>query len=124
MSDKVKQEENKGNKSPKTTFADRPQDINRSGRPKKEHCLTDLLKEALDQKRTGTGKTNKQMLIDKMYELADEGDVAILKYLFDRIDGKPLQQIETKSMDEEVDMSRYTEEELKQLAELNRKARS
>jgi hypothetical protein len=122
--DVVKQENNKANRTPKTTFADRPQDINRNGRPKKEHCLTDLLKEALDQEHNETGKTKKQMIIDKMYELANEGDVAILKYMFDRIDGKPLQQIETKTIEEEVDLSRYSEQELKQLAELNRKARS
>lgn len=97
---------------------------NPKGRPPKEHCLTDLLKEALEQEHNKTGKTKKQMIIDKMYELANEGDVSILKYLFDRIDGKPLQQIETKILEEEADMSRYTDEELEQLAELNRKARS
>ena len=77
-------------------FSTRPENINLNGRPPKEHCLTDLLKEALDQEHTETGKTNKQMVIDKMFELANKGDSIILKYLFDRIDGKPLQQIEAK----------------------------
>ena len=90
--DQVKQKSNK--KSRRTTFADRPQDINRKGRPKKGHALTELLKEALDQPRTETGKTNKQMVIEKMIELALKGDPVILKYLFDRIDGKPMQQIQ------------------------------
>ena len=94
MGDKqVKQEGNK-RKVPKTTFADRPQDINRNGRPPKEHCLTDLLKEALDKEHTASGKTNKEMIIDKMFELANKGDSIILKYLFDRIDGRPMQPIQ------------------------------
>ena len=85
-------------------FDKRSADINRDGRPKKEHCLTDLLKEALDQEHTETGKTNKQMIIDKIFERANAGDSIILKYVFDRIDGKPLQQIEAKL---EADMNVY-----------------
>lgn len=120
MGEQVKQESNK--KSGKTTFADRPQDINRNGRPKKEHCLTDLLKEALDQKHDESGKTNKQMIIDKMYELANDGDAIILKYLFDRIDGKPLQQIENTNFNyDENDMSDYTDAELRKLKAIHKK---
>ncbi len=121
---KAKQEGNKGNKNPSTTFADRPQDINRNGRPKKEHCLTDLLKEALDQEHTKTGKTNKQMIIDKMFELADKGDANILKYLFDRVDGKPLQTIEANIKRDETDLSKLSKEEMINLADLNRKRKS
>lgn len=94
------------------------------GRPPKEHCLTDLLKEALDQPHNQTGTTKKQMLIDKMYELAEQGDVNILKYLFDRIDGKPLQTIEANVTRPEVDMSNLTEKEKKALASINRKRKS
>ena len=100
------------------------ENINRNGRPKKEHCLTDLLKEALDQPHTKSGKTNKQMIIDKMFEKADAGDPIILKYLFDRIDGKPLQTIEANIKRDETDLSKLSEEELKKLADLNRKRKS
>ena len=92
--DPVKQKKNK-RFVPTRTFADRPEDINRNGRPKKEHSLTDLLKETLNQPATEKGKTKKQEVIDKMYEIAvTKGDVQMLKYLIDRVDGKPLQQIE------------------------------
>ena len=96
------------------------ENINRNGRPKKEHCLTDLLKEALDQPHTKTGKTNKQMIIDKMFELAEKGDANILKYLFDRVDGKPLQTIEANVKRDEIDLSKLTKEQRKELARLNR----
>ena len=105
-------------------FDKRPQDINLSGRPKKEHCLTDLLKEALDQPFNETGKTNKQMIIDKMFEKAKAGDSIILKYLFDRVDGKPLQTIEANVRRPETDMSNLTDDEKKQLARINRKRKS
>ena len=97
---------------------------NPNGRPKKEHCLTDLLKEALDQPHTASGKTNKEMVIDKMYELADKGDPIILKYLFDRIDGKPLQTIEANIRRPDVDLTNLTKKELKNLADINRKRKS
>jgi len=105
-------------------FDKRPEDINHNGRPKKEHCLTDLLKETLDKERTDTGKTNKQMIIDKMFELAEKGDSIILKYLFDRVDGKPLQTIEANVRRPETDMSNLTDDEKKQLARINRKRKS
>jgi hypothetical protein len=76
-------------------FDKRPQDINRKGRPTKEHSLTDLLKVALEQPHDQTGKTKKQAVIDKIYELAvEKEDPNMLKYLFDRIDGKPMQSIQ------------------------------
>ena len=92
------------------------------GRPPKEHCLTDMLKEALNQPHNETGITKKEMLINKMYELADGGDVNILKYLFDRIDGKPLQQIENTNFNHnEDDMSDYTDDELRELKAIHKK---
>ena len=94
------------------------------GRPPKEHCLTDLLKKALDQPFNDTGKLNKQMVIDKMFEKANDGDPIILKYLFDRIDGKPLQTIEANVNRPHADLSKLSKEERKALANLNRKRNS
>ncbi len=97
---------------------------NPAGRPKKEHCLTDLLKEALDQPFNDTGKLNKEMVIDKMFELAGKGDNIILKYLFDRIDGKPLQTIEANVTRPDVNLDNLTNKEKRKLADLNRKRKS
>lgn len=101
---------------------------NPNGRPKKEYCLTDILKEqgniedAVNE--VGTKVSRKNAIAEKLWGMATGGDVVAIKYLMDRVDGKPLQQIEATVQEKEIDMSRYTEEELKQLAELNRKARS
>jgi len=75
-------------------FDKRPQDINRKGRPPKEYCLTDILKEQgnIEDVNTGAGKiSRKKAIAQKLWAMAMEGDVNALKYLYDRVDGKPLQ---------------------------------
>lgn len=103
-------------------FDKNPQNINRNGRPPLEFTLTNILRETLNQTNDQTGKSKKQEVIDKMYELAvEKGDVQMLKYLIDRIDGKPLQTIEANVTRPDVDLSNLTEKEKKALASINRK---
>jgi len=77
--------------------------INRNGRPKKGECMTDILNWALDQERKikedEPGKEKKLILRHALAEkliskAVDEGDVAAIKYIFDRLDGKPKESIE------------------------------
>ncbi|MDR1252748.1 MAG: hypothetical protein LBK62_11390 [Treponema sp.] len=67
--------------------------INRRGRPRKGAALTDILSFRLDQK-TDDGKLHREVIADKLIALAEAGDVPALRYLFDRIDGKPTESIE------------------------------
>jgi len=80
--------------------------INRKGRPKKGESMTDILNWALDQKRNiKDGKTGKEkslllrhVLAEKLISKAvDEGDVAAIKYIYDRIDGRPKETVEMSS---------------------------
>lgn len=71
---------------------------NPNGRPKGGY-LTDILKrqgEIVDQERADGKKiSRKEAISEKLWEIAMSGDDAVLlKYLYDRIDGKPLQAIE------------------------------
>ena len=77
--------------------------INRKGRPKKGECMTDILNWALDQKRIikdgGTGEEKslllRHVLAEKLISKAiDDGDVAAIKYIYDRLDGRPKESIE------------------------------
>ncbi|GBU27088.1 hypothetical protein R84B8_00610 [Treponema sp. R8-4-B8] len=75
--------------------------INRKGRPKKGECMTDILNWALDQERKITdGKTEKTLLLrhalaEKLISKAvDEGDIVAIKYIYDRLDGRPKESIE------------------------------
>jgi hypothetical protein len=97
--------------------------INRKGRPKKGQTLTDILDWALDQKRkirneeTGEEKSLllRQMLAQRLIQKAvDEGDVPAIKYIYDRLDGKPKETIE---MSEKRDNIPDDPEERRALAE-------
>jgi hypothetical protein len=77
--------------------------INRKGRPKKGECLTDILSWALDQKRQmpeGEAGKEKSLLLrhvlaEKLISKAvDDGDVAAIKYIYDRLDGRPKETVE------------------------------
>ena len=94
MSDKpVKQQKNKNKptkEKKKTGFQLKPENINRAGRPKKEEALTDLLKLYLSG-TDGSKKERNQILIEKLYKMATtQDDLAAIKYIINRIDGKPV----------------------------------
>jgi len=61
---------------------------NPRGRPKKEHSLTAALTEYYKGKeKSGTPRV--KTLIENLHSLVKAGDMAAIKYVFDRIDGLP-----------------------------------
>ena len=99
---------------------------NPNGRPKKEYCLTDILKEQgnTDIETPEGTKTRKQAISEKLWAMAQAGDITAIKYLMDRVDGRPLQTIQANVTRPETDLSNLSKEELKDLADLNRKRKS
>jgi hypothetical protein len=94
-----------------TPFVKNDPRINRRGRPKKGQTLTDILDWALDQKRkikneeTGEEKSLllRQMLAQRLiYKAVDEGDVPAIRYIYDRIDGKPKETIEMSEKRDDI----------------------
>jgi hypothetical protein len=57
---------------------------NPNGRPPAEETMTGVLR----------SRVNKQEIADKLIALANEGNVAALKYVYDRLDGMPRQSVE------------------------------
>lgn len=79
--------------------------INRQGRPKKGQALTDILNYKLDQK-DGGGKMQREAVAEKLIDLAKGGDITAIRYIMDRVDGRPKETvslentaIETKLME-------------------------
>lgn len=75
---------------------------NPNGRPKKGETMTDALrmlagKTIKDDK--GNSVTFKEAISKKLYALAISGDIAAIKYIFDRIDGFPTQAIQQQDED-------------------------
>lgn len=73
---------------------DQKKNINKNGRPRKGMAMSDILKEYLDEDGA-KDKTRKEILIEKLYKMATNEDIAALKYIMDRVLGKPKEQIET-----------------------------
>ena len=106
--------------------------INRAGRPKKGQCLTDILNWSLDQKKTITDTTTGQkksvllrhLLADKLISKAiKDGDVAAMKYIYDRIDGRAKETIDISTPKSNIpndpeELKKYTENLDKRLKEL------
>lgn len=67
---------------------------NPHGRPKKGNTLTEVLLELAELKREGDDKPRKEMLAAKLWDIAIEGDTVAIKYIYDRIDGKPTEHLE------------------------------
>jgi hypothetical protein len=86
----------------KSGFDKNPQNINRNGRPKKDQTMTQILMGELDDIDVSTpqGKIKaKQAISRKLIEVAMNGDVTALKYIYDRIDGSPRTKLEAELTD-------------------------
>ena len=57
---------------------------NPHGRPKKENCLTDILK----------AKVDPEELAERLIAKANEGDMIAMKYIYDRVDGRPKESVD------------------------------
>jgi hypothetical protein len=76
-------------------FTKNDQRINRRGRPKKGTSLSDLLSQRLDEKDE-SGVLKRQTIADRLIEAAMNGDLMAVRYIFDRLDGKPFASLELK----------------------------
>lgn len=64
---------------------------NPSGCPKSN--LSKLLTELLHAKDESTGKTNERMIVERMVDMAKSGDREILKFIWERREGKTPENI-------------------------------
>lgn len=69
-----------------------------AGRPPKGQSLTDILREALED--TSAKRDHRAMIAAKLIELAEDGEMDAIKYVYNRVDGMPH---ESKTIDGTVD---------------------
>jgi len=74
---------------------------NPKGRPKKQDCIRDMLREELAGTVEVNGETitKAQFIAKKAFALAATGDLAAIKYLSDQVDGAPKQAVELSGKD-------------------------
>jgi len=75
------------NKEPVAGFNVHPENINRKGRPPKEHSITDTIKQFMDDK-----PEIKEAISKKILQLVLDGDVQTIKTLWGYLDGMPTQK--------------------------------
>jgi hypothetical protein len=72
--------------------------INRNGRPKKGESYTDLIRAFGEKefiKKDGTVVISKQALVEHLFSIALQNkDISAIKYIIDRIDGSPKQNVD------------------------------
>jgi len=71
---------------------------NPKGRPKKGETLSDILREQLSsikiEYEDGTQVEAKTAIAAKLIERAMEGEILAMKYIYDRVDGRPKESID------------------------------
>jgi hypothetical protein len=78
---------------------------NPNGRPRKTQTLADIL-ESLGS-ATGAGDiSRKEKLMEIVYKMAESGDLAAIKFIAERTDGKPIETLRTQEIerDEIIDI--------------------
>jgi hypothetical protein len=96
---------------------------NPRGRPRKGKSLTEALEEELKKKRD-SGKNGKAELAKELVSLAlDKKDLAAMKYVYDRLDGKSVETIRTKEIKEDPLAEMTVDELIQYEKELDEKAR-
>ena len=69
--------------------------INKNGRPPKGTAISDIMREYLDG--IEDDKTRKEILVEKIFNLAKSGDLAAIKQIIDRLEGTPTNKHEIDS---------------------------
>lgn len=97
---------------------------NRNGRPRKNGSLTEYLarygnKTIIDPHSKFKGKKGREVLVERLYELAIENkDLPAIKYIFDRIDGKPIETLRAEIDRGDISVIKTLQKELFDLNEL------
>jgi hypothetical protein len=85
-------------------FQHNPEFINLNGRPKKGQTITDIIQKMGEEKKVnidGNDVTWREALSTRVWNLALKGDLQALKYVVDRIDGKPKETIDINDSKED-----------------------
>ena len=80
------------NKTGKGGFAAHPENINRSGRPKKGSSFAEVLRSIGTEMHGDVSRL--EIACRQMYELAESGDYQAIKWIADRVDGRSKQTTE------------------------------
>ena len=111
-----------GNRKPKSSFRDHPENINRKGRPKLGLAFAELVREVLKETNPKTKKSKVESMVDVAVTRAMKGSWQFYDALTARAYGKVPDKVELSQQDK-PDLSKLTDEEIKVLTALLEKAK-
>lgn len=79
--------------------------IGQAGKPKGSRHMATLLREAITKVADDKGTTIDKQIIKALYDKAKKGDLKATEIILDRVDGKPLQEIDITSGGETIGIS-------------------
>jgi len=79
--------------------------IGQAGKPKGSRHMATLLREAITKVVDDKGTTIDKQILRALYDKAKKGDLKATEIILDRIDGKPLQEIDITSGGETIGIS-------------------
>lgn len=94
--DNVKQQKNKGPHRWKKGETGNP-----NGRPKKEYCISDWIRQKGDAK-TKQDRTRFEELSEIVWSRALAGDIGFVNIILDRMEGKAIDRVITKTDDDDL----------------------
>lgn len=94
-----KQSSNRKRKIPKTAFK-KGQSGNPNGRPKKGLAIADILNELLDA--PADNKTRREVILEKVIELATGGEKWAIEFVADRTEGKAIERVVKQKVKDEI----------------------
>ncbi len=62
---------------------------NPNGRPKKNLCVTDLLRDIGNEELSKSKETLLELMVHKVYEKAINGDMRAIEFITERLEGRP-----------------------------------
>ena len=71
---------------------------NPNGRPRKGFAMTDIMRQMLDE----NGNISKAIM-SKLLQMAASGDMAAIREVLDRLEGKPLQSTDITSLGDKIE---------------------
>lgn len=66
---------------------------NPKGRKPKSRAVSEEIRRLLQQRAPSTKRSNLEVIVSKLMALAREGDKEAIKYICDRLEGKPAQAV-------------------------------
>ena len=91
--------------------------INRNGRPKKDYCLSQGLRDFMFTKSPDQKKEIRDIFIEKVYNMATNGDIVAIRLILNYTEGVPRPMLDWEVVEKEKKSDAAIDEHIQQVLE-------